>query len=164
MASLIIQRTGQPDRETELGELALTIGREPDCELVIDDRSVSRHHARIEPAGDGHAIRDLESRNGTWVRGERVGISPVPLTHGDEIGLGRHSVVVRYLTEEQTVPEGLRHLQNLVTHVPGGSAAWEEGGRAFRILRMTPWLRFTSAAVGLVAGILGLLWWISKWT
>ena len=164
MASLIIQRTGQPDRETELGELALTIGREPDCELVIDDRSVSRHHARIEPAGDGHAIRDLESRNGTWVRGERAGKLPVPLRHGDEIGLGRHSVVLRYLTEEETVPEGLRHLQNLVTHVPGGSAAWEEGGRAFRILRMTPWLRFTSAAVGLVAGILGLLWWISKWT
>ncbi|NQW16063.1 MAG: FHA domain-containing protein, partial [Chloroflexi bacterium] len=62
MAALIIQRAGQPDRERELGELALTIGREPDCELVIDDRSVSRHHARIEPAGDGHAIRDLESR------------------------------------------------------------------------------------------------------
>jgi len=164
MASLIIQRAGQPDRERELGELALTIGRGPDCELVIDDRSVSRHHARIEPAGDGHAIRDLESRNGTWVRGERVGTSPVPLTHGDEIGLGRHSVVVRYLTEEQTVPEGMGPLQSLVTHVPGASAAWEEGGRAFRILRMTPWLRFTSAAVGLAAGTLALLWWISKWT
>ena len=64
MASLIIQRTGQPDRERELGELALTIGREPDCELVIDDRSVSRHHACIEPVdvqpGAPSPVRQLE--------------------------------------------------------------------------------------------------------
>ena len=164
MASLVIQRPGQTDREMGLGEAVLTIGRQEDCELVIDERAVSRRHAEIAPAGETHAIRDLESRNGTWVQGKRIGASPVPLVHGDEIRLGRVSVVLRYLTQEETVPEGLNPLQNLATHVPGVSTAWAESGRAFRLLRMTPWIRFTSAALGLVVAILALIWWIRKWS
>ncbi len=164
MASLVIQRTGQPDQELELGEQVVTLGRQDDCDLVIDDRSVSRQHAQIEPADDGHMIRDLQSRNGTWVRGERIGAAPVRLQHGDGIGLGRYAAVLLYLTEEETVPESLSPLQNLATHVPGVSAAWVESGRAFRLLRMTPWLRFTSAALGVIAATMALIWWIFKWS
>ena len=163
MAVLVIRRPGQTDQELELGEAVITIGRQAECEVAIDDRSVSRRHTEIAPAAEGHTIRDLESRNGTWVRGERIGASPVPLRHGDEIGLGRHSVILLYLTEEETVPEGMSPLQNLVTYVPGMSAAWAESGRALRILRMTPWLRFVSAVLGVVVAILALIWWISKW-
>jgi len=43
------------------------------------------------------------------------------------------------------------------------SAAWAESGRALRILRMTPWLRFVSAVLGVVVAILALSWWIWKW-
>ena len=164
MASLVIQRTGHPDRELELGEQVVTLGRQAECDLMIDDRSVSRRHAQIEPAGDGHVIRDLQSRNGTWVRGERIGAAAVQLQHGDGIGLGRYAAVLLYLTEEETVPETMSPLRNLATYVPGVTAAWAESGRAFRLLRMTPWLRFTSAALGLIAAVMALIWWIIKYS
>jgi len=164
MASLVVQRTGHTDRDLELGDAVLTIGRQADCGLVIEDPSVSRRHAAIEWAGEGHTIRDLGSRNGTWLRGERIGEAPVQLAHGDEITLGRRGIVLRYLTEDATVPEWVSPLQNLSTYVPGFSTAWSGSGRALRLLRMTPWLRFVSAAVGLVGAILALIWWIAKWS
>lgn len=52
----------------------LTVGRAPDCELVIDDPSVSKHHARIfwnESAGTA-AVEDLESSNGTFLGSDEL--------------------------------------------------------------------------------------------
>src|SRR5689334_10185378 len=49
----------------------LTIGRE-DADLTLDDEGVSRRHAVLGPAPDGITIRDLGSRNGTFVNGARV--------------------------------------------------------------------------------------------
>lgn len=49
------------------------IGRAPDCELVIEHPSVSRAHARIEHAGSGWRLRDLDSKNGSFVDGARIG-------------------------------------------------------------------------------------------
>ena len=164
MASLVVQRTGQTDRDVELGDTALTVGRQADCGLVIEDASVSRRHAVIEAAGEGYTIRDLGSRNGTWLRGERIGETPVRLAHGDDVIVGRRGIVLRYLMEDATVPEWVSPLQNLSTYVPGFSTAWTGSGKALRLLRMTPWLRFVSAAVGLVVAILGLIWWIAKWS
>ena len=53
----------------------------------------SRHHARIRVSGTDAAIEDLGSKNGTYLRGERLA-PPSPLTDGDEIRLG--SVVVKF--------------------------------------------------------------------
>jgi len=50
----------------------LTIGRDPRCDLVIKDEFVSSRHARIERKSDGFAIRDLHSRNGSFLNGSRV--------------------------------------------------------------------------------------------
>ncbi len=44
------------------------IGRQQDCDLVLDDSSVSRHHAEVVPAADGrHFITDRASTGGTFV-------------------------------------------------------------------------------------------------
>ena len=48
------------------------IGRGPQNELVIPDESVSGSHATIERRGDEWFIRDWSSRNGTFVRSERI--------------------------------------------------------------------------------------------
>jgi diguanylate cyclase (GGDEF)-like protein len=45
----------------------LVIGRMPECDITIDDNSVSRRHVRIEPRADGYFAVDLESTNGTFV-------------------------------------------------------------------------------------------------
>jgi diguanylate cyclase (GGDEF)-like protein len=49
---------------------SLTIGRDPDADLVLSDAMVSWHHARIEDRGDSWTLIDLESTNGVSVNGE----------------------------------------------------------------------------------------------
>jgi len=55
----------------------LTVGRDPASDAVIDDPRVSRHHLLIEEAPQGWTIRDLGSRNGTFVAGVRIESAPV---------------------------------------------------------------------------------------
>ncbi len=50
----------------------IRIGRNPDCDLVVDSPLVSRYHAELEISGEGAVLRDLDSANGTFVGGRRV--------------------------------------------------------------------------------------------
>src|SRR5438067_13448915 len=50
-----------------IGEAALVIGRGDDCDVRIQDHSVSRRHARIEPMPHGVFVTDLVSTNGTFI-------------------------------------------------------------------------------------------------
>jgi DNA-binding response OmpR family regulator len=61
-----------------------TIGRWEDNDIVVDDRWVSRTHARIRREGDQYVVVDLGSKNGTFVNGQRI-VGPVALSDGDEI-------------------------------------------------------------------------------
>jgi pSer/pThr/pTyr-binding forkhead associated (FHA) protein len=69
-----------------LGEETLTIGRTPECTIVVGDPNVSRRHAEVRPSGDGFVIVDLGSTNGTKVNG--VTITERRLEDGDELALG----------------------------------------------------------------------------
>jgi DNA-binding winged helix-turn-helix (wHTH) protein len=70
------------------------LGRESDAGGIwIDSPTVSRRHARICISTSGASLEDLESKNGTYVKGELVS-APVVLTDGDEIRVG--SVVLRF--------------------------------------------------------------------
>ena len=55
------------DKRIEFQEQTITIGRHPECEVVIDESSVSRKHAEISCADGMYFIQDLKSRNGTLV-------------------------------------------------------------------------------------------------
>jgi DNA-binding winged helix-turn-helix (wHTH) protein len=75
-----------------LGENIL--GRESDAGGIwIDSPTVSRLHARISISASSASLEDLDSKNGTFLRGELVS-APVALTDGDEIRVG--SVVLRF--------------------------------------------------------------------
>src|SRR5687768_5778004 len=64
------------------------IGRAPECELTIDDRRLSRHHASLRVLGQGRAeLRDLGSDAGTFVDGQRI-TEPLVLTGGEDLRLG----------------------------------------------------------------------------
>jgi len=80
---------------TGLGEFPLkpanTLGRGPDCDIVLNVSSVSRHHARIFLEGGHYWVKDLESGNGTVVNGERVKLQM--LNDGDTITLGQAQAV-----------------------------------------------------------------------
>lgn len=159
--TLVVQRPGRPDENIDLDTEEFSIGRLSANNLTVDDQSVSRHHAVIATSGDGHTVRDLQSRNGSWLNGERIGDTPMPLQHGDEIQLGRLAVVLRFLAEEDTVPEGIA-LGSLTSRMPGLTAAWSYRGRGLRFIKMTPWLRFTAAILGAIGALLSLVWWIFK--
>jgi hypothetical protein len=49
-----------------------TIGRGEDCDIVISDKNVSRHHLEIAITPDGTIVSDLNSTNGTYVEGNRI--------------------------------------------------------------------------------------------
>jgi len=63
------------------------IGRHPENDLQITDPNVSRFHALVEPKGQGLLLRDLGSKNGTFVNGERI--REAWLRAGDEVRVGK---------------------------------------------------------------------------
>lgn len=69
------------------------LGRDPEDGINLDSPTVSRRHARILVSAEGATLEDLESKNGTFVRGAPVS-TPVRLADGDEIRTG--SVVFRF--------------------------------------------------------------------
>jgi pSer/pThr/pTyr-binding forkhead associated (FHA) protein len=81
----------------EFNKNQVTIGRAPDCDVVIDNLGVSRVHAQIEENGGVFVLRDLKSNNGTFVRGERI--QKYNLNNGDEFFLGKHSIT--FICDEQ---------------------------------------------------------------
>jgi DNA-binding winged helix-turn-helix (wHTH) protein len=81
-------------REIALEEGETVLGRDPDATAFIDHTSVSRHHARIVIAGDRVTVEDLQSKNGTFLGGNKLD-APAPLTDGDELKLGSVSLKFR---------------------------------------------------------------------
>ena len=73
--------------EIPLREGENTIGREPVATISIDSSQVSRQHARILVTAAGAFLEDLGSRNGTFIRGERI-TGRVELQAGDEVIVG----------------------------------------------------------------------------
>jgi hypothetical protein len=69
-----------------------TLGRSRDCDIVLDDSSISRRHAEIRPAGDGWAVLDLGSTNGVRLNGRTVS-GAQPLQAGDRVELGSTEIV-----------------------------------------------------------------------
>lgn len=76
-----------PASEEELRAGTLVVGRLPECDIVIDDRLVSRMHARVTVQGEEVVVEDLHSTNGVYVNGLRIARS-LPLREGDRLLLG----------------------------------------------------------------------------
>jgi hypothetical protein len=101
MASLRLLRHGGPPLEIDTDRVL--VGRDPSCEVVLDDKSVSRRHACIERRGDGWAVVDQGSANGTFVDGEPV--REAPLLDGQEVRLGMIAMRVE-IESAPTLSEG----------------------------------------------------------
>jgi pSer/pThr/pTyr-binding forkhead associated (FHA) protein len=73
----------------EAGGDQLTVGRLPDCELVVDDPAVSKRHATIYWSTEERnaSVEDLKSSNGTLLNGGEL-LAPTPLQDGDELTFG----------------------------------------------------------------------------
>ena len=88
MATLFqIGEDGSRAERWEIGEDPVIVGRSGQARVNIADEGVSRRHFLILREGDDYVIKDLNSRNGTWVEGRRV--SAERLHHNDCILAGR---------------------------------------------------------------------------
>ena len=88
---LVIQEGNGQNREFSLNLSPVTLGREADCDIILSDRNVSRHHARLSIEPDGVVITDLASANGTFVNSQPVGSQL--LKHLDIIQVGGVMIV-----------------------------------------------------------------------
>ena len=64
------------------------IGRQPDCQVVLDSRQVSRRHAHLFGGGETWFVADLGSTAGTRLNGAALGSDPVPFTAQDRLEIG----------------------------------------------------------------------------
>jgi pSer/pThr/pTyr-binding forkhead associated (FHA) protein len=78
-----------------LGDDRVTVGAEDSNDVCLaDDGTVSRLHAVVEHYGSGWAVRDLGSRNGTFINGRRV-LGEQALHPGDELRIGKTRLIFR---------------------------------------------------------------------
>ena len=73
---------------------SVSIGRDASAGIVIEDEQVSRRHAVVSVEDGGLIVQDLESMNGTWVNGERVGARRA-LAVGDRLQIGATVIELR---------------------------------------------------------------------
>lgn len=104
MARILVMFKDKLVREVPLGDSPLRIGRDPSCEIQLDNLAVSRQHAAILPHRTmGFILEDLDSRNGTLLNGNPLAKRSV-LVGGDRIGVGKHELIFRVDPETPAKP------------------------------------------------------------
>ncbi|MGQ0624460.1 MAG: FHA domain-containing protein [Sporichthyaceae bacterium] len=93
VAHLVVSRPQGPEF-IPLSAEPVSLGRAAANDLQIEDPAVSRVHAMVEPRAGGWSVRDLGSRNGTFVNGERIHSERV-LRDRDEIRIGGSRLAFR---------------------------------------------------------------------
>ncbi len=80
----------------------VTLGRDETCDIVLPERQISRQHVRIFKEDNLYRVEDLESRNGTWINGQRLE-GARDLFDGDEIHVAL-AVRLQFIGSGATAP------------------------------------------------------------
>jgi pSer/pThr/pTyr-binding forkhead associated (FHA) protein len=88
MAKLLLRFQERVLREVVPTGNIITIGRQPDKVLCVDNPAVSGHHAKIYWEADRYVVEDMDSFNGTYVNNERI--AKIELRDGDVVLIGKH--------------------------------------------------------------------------
>ena len=105
MSKLVLKFESSVLKEVAVGTKEVSIGRSPECGIVIDNPAVSNYHARVFSEEGRMMLEDFGSLNGTFVNGQRVKM--VTLKPGDSVAIGKHTIVVTDSNEVRgTAPGG----------------------------------------------------------
>jgi transcriptional regulator with PAS, ATPase and Fis domain len=85
-AWLVVEPGSAGEQRIDIGDQPVVIGSVKGCSIRLKDRHVSRKHAEIRRTGNGIVLRDLGSRNGTFV--ERISVKEAVLTSGARLRIG----------------------------------------------------------------------------
>lgn len=90
-ALLVVLRGPNTGARFLLDDDEVLAGRHPDCDIFLDDVTVSRRHARFHRRDGAFLVRDVGSLNGTYVN--RSIVDEAPLQTGDEVQIGKFRLV-----------------------------------------------------------------------
>ncbi|MEW5868659.1 MAG: FHA domain-containing protein [Chloroflexota bacterium] len=100
--ALLVAQAGPLNGQRWALRKSLLLGRESTCDIVIADRQISRHHARIHVSINGVLLEDLGSKNGTHLNGKAIK-ERTQLQDGDVIQIALAQKFI-YLSSDATVP------------------------------------------------------------
>jgi len=88
---LVVRKGPQPGERFYLDRARVTVGRDPERDIFLNDMTVSRTHATFERDGAAVTVRDSGSLNGTYVNG--VVSDSAVLADGDVVQIGTFQMV-----------------------------------------------------------------------
>src|SRR4030043_845302 len=99
---LLIAQTGPLNGQRWIIKGDVIVGRDDACNVVIQNRQVSRYHARFITLPHGVQLEDLGSKNGTHINGQEI-MDPIMLQDGDVIQIAFAQQFI-YLSSDSTIP------------------------------------------------------------
>ena len=102
-AWLLIEEWGAPEKRFEIKEMVTSIGTSVDNDIVLKDKAISRHHAKIRVEGQKYFIYDLASTNGTKVNGRKI--TKKWIKEGDVIEIGHTKMTFKTEALPGDIPE-----------------------------------------------------------
>jgi hypothetical protein len=97
MFRITLSLGGNVVRKYPFEKPTITIGRDPDCDISIDNVAVSRTHASVTAAGGGFTLEDLQSGNGTFVGGAKI--TTHPLQSGESFVIGKYNLLFEEVSD-----------------------------------------------------------------
>jgi hypothetical protein len=120
---LVVERGVPGVRVIPLEQKVHILGSSPGADVFLDNLYVSRMHAQIVQEGERFRIRDLDSKNGTFVNGTRLTGEGQTLRSGDRIALAEGQVLLRFETRGSTLT------LNVASLVDGGKLVVDSRSR-----------------------------------
>ena len=97
MLSILLKFKSSEIKTIETDKDEISIGRNPNCDIHIDNLGVSKQHAKIVKQDGVYVVEDLNSTNGTFINNKRV--ARAVINNNDEIHIGKHALKVQYKTQ-----------------------------------------------------------------
>ena len=110
---LVVEHRMPGTQAIPLEQKICLLGAAPTADIFVDNPYISRLHAQITREGEQFRIRDLDSKNGTFINGQRVTADGLLLESGDRIELAEGQVCLRFQTRGETI--------TLPVPTPGGA-------------------------------------------
>jgi signal transduction histidine kinase/pSer/pThr/pTyr-binding forkhead associated (FHA) protein len=102
LITIVVVDEGKRIMEVPVRQDTYVLGRHDSCDIMLEDKTISRKHARLEIKDEEAFVEDLGSRNGTYVNGQKVARRQV--TSKDTIVIGKFTVTVEGLAASTGKP------------------------------------------------------------
>jgi predicted component of type VI protein secretion system len=157
VARLLLESGGER-RETRIAGI-LTIGRSPSVSIPLDDKTLSREHTQVYPKDGKYFVRDLGSKNGTYVNGRLIN-QPTQIKHGDRVKVGPAVTFMLLFDPDDVEPEAPRTATAATRPAPATAATRPAARREPLSTLPGPIARFFHLIVFL--GVLAVGSWFAK--